>query len=192
MKIFLFESESFQGSLHDQGPEKYQDDRQSSLCNISLSTVILWSHENTFCAKKAKIKIWFHIFISTVSLVDVRSRQYMTIERGGASADPDPAWWRWTHGMCSTSSHWIWIRIRIRACATTRLRHVLSWTSWYFSGRWSCKDPCCLWEGQRALRFKQKYLHLCSDERRSYGFGMTWGWVINDRIFIFGWTIPLS
>ncbi len=24
------------------------------------------------------------------------------------------------------------------------------------------------------------------------GFGMTWGWVINDRIFIFGWIIPLS
>ncbi len=65
-------------------------------------------------------------------------------------------------------------------------------SSWYFSGPWSCKDPCCLWEGQRALRFKQKCLNLCSeDERRSYGFGTTWGWVINDRIFIFGWTIPL-
>ncbi len=23
------------------------------------------------------------------------------------------------------------------------------------------------------------------------GFGTIWGWVINDRIFIFGWTIPL-
>ncbi len=33
---------------------------------------------------------------------------------------------------------------------------------------------------------------LCSeDEQRSYGFKTTWGWVINDRIFIFGWTIPL-
>ncbi len=27
--------------------------------------------------------------------------------------------------------------------------------------------------------------------RESYEFGTTWGWVINDRIFIFGWTIPL-
>ncbi len=28
---------------------------------------------------------------------------------------------------------------------------------------------------------------MCSDdERRSYGFEMTWGWVINDRIFILG------
>ncbi len=30
------------------------------------------------------------------------------------------------------------------------------------------------------------------DEWRYYGFGMTWGWVINDRILIFGWTIPLK
>ncbi len=27
---------------------------------------------------------------------------------------------------------------------------------------------------------------------RSYGSGTTWGWVINDRILIFGWTIPLN
>ncbi len=48
-------------------------------------------------------------------------------------------------------------------------------------------------EGQRALRFHQKYLTLCSeDEQRSYGFGTTWGWVINDRSFIFGWTNPLN
>ncbi len=43
-------------------------------------------------------------------------------------------------------------------------------------------------QGQKALGFHQKYLNLCSkDERRSYGFRMTWGWVINDRIFFFGW-----
>ncbi len=47
-------------------------------------------------------------------------------------------------------------------------------------------------EGQRALGFHQKYLNLCSeDERRSYGFGTTWGRVIKDRIFILGWTNPL-
>ncbi len=47
-------------------------------------------------------------------------------------------------------------------------------------------------QGQKALGFHQKYLHLCSeDERRSYRFGTTWGWEINDRIFIFGWTNPL-
>ncbi len=47
-------------------------------------------------------------------------------------------------------------------------------------------------EDLRALGMHQKYLHLCSeDEWRSYEFGMAWGWVINDRIFIFWWTIPL-
>ncbi len=34
---------------------------------------------------------------------------------------------------------------------------------------------------QNALGFHQKYLHFCSeDEQRSYRFGTTWGWVIND------------
>ncbi len=47
-------------------------------------------------------------------------------------------------------------------------------------------------EDQRALGINKKYRNLCSeDEWRFYEFGMTWGWVINDRIFIFGWTIPL-
>ncbi len=44
-----------------------------------------------------------------------------------------------------------------------------------------------------ALGFHQKYLNLCSkDEWRSYWFRTTWGWVINDRMFMFGWTIPLK
>ncbi len=37
-----------------------------------------------------------------------------------------------------------------------------------------------------------EYLPLCSAEQRhSCRFGTTWGWVNDDRIFIFGWTIPL-
>ncbi len=41
------------------------------------------------------------------------------------------------------------------------------------------------------LQHSSEYLPLCSAEQRhSYRFGTTWGWV-NDRIFIFGWTIPL-
>ncbi len=48
-------------------------------------------------------------------------------------------------------------------------------------------------ECQKALGFHHKYLHLCSeDKRRSCRFETTWGWVINDRFFIFGWTIPLN
>ncbi len=38
-----------------------------------------------------------------------------------------------------------------------------------------------------------EYLPLCSAEQRhSYWFKTTWDWVNDDRIFIFGWTIPLS
>ncbi len=53
--------------------------------------------------------------------------------------------------------------------------------------------PLLSMQGQKALRFCKKYRKLCSkDERRSYMFGRTLGWVITDRIFIFGRTIPLK
>ncbi len=167
----------------------------------------------------------------------------MTQARGGASADPDPAWWRWNtrrddveHKAC-VQRHHAGSRSALtppracvmycRECTSTRetvekkmwnkiiifvffAQKVFLWlrkitvdrlmshgllcrSSWYFSGPWSCKDPCCLWEGQRALRYHKKYLNLCSeDERRFYRFGTTSGWVINDRIFIFGWTNPFN
>ncbi len=175
-----------------------------------------------------------------------------------ASADPDPAWWRWALALCSTSSRLVfnvitlciqchhavcsmssrWIRIS--TCATTHLCHVLSWThvhksnsrdenmeyNHYFyllcaktilmpSIRFTVEplmlhglfyqSPCYVsghgnfsvvllsMEGLRVLRFKLKYINLCSDnEQRSYGFGTTSGWVINDNIFIFGQTNPLK
>ncbi len=37
-----------------------------------------------------------------------------------------------------------------------------------------------------------EYLPLCSEQTHSYRFGNTWGWVNDDRIFLLGWTIPLS
>ncbi len=38
-----------------------------------------------------------------------------------------------------------------------------------------------------------KYLLLClTEERNSYRFGMTWGWISDDRISIFGWTTLFS
>ncbi len=47
------------------------------------------------------------------------------------------------------------------------------------------------YKGQKALLFHKKYLNLCSeDEQKIYGFGTILGWVINDIIFIFRWTIP--
>ncbi len=46
---------------------------------------------------------------------------------------------------------------------------------------------------QPDYKLSSKYLPLCSTEQRnSYRFGSTWGWVNDYRIFIFGWTIPLS
>ncbi len=40
--------------------------------------------------------------------------------------------------------------------------------------------------------YSSQYLPLCSAEQRhSYRFGTTWGWA-NDKVFISGWTIPLS
>ncbi len=64
---------------------------------------------------------------------------------------------------------------------------------YYLSGPGNIAVALLFMEGQRALRFYQNYLNLCSeDERRSYGFGTTWGWVINDRLFIFRWTNPLN
>ncbi len=41
------------------------------------------------------------------------------------------------------------------------------------------------------LDIHQKYLNLYSEDEQSYEFGSKWGWVINDRIYFFGWTIPL-
>ncbi len=38
-----------------------------------------------------------------------------------------------------------------------------------------------------------KYHLLClTEERNSYRFGATWGWVNDDRIFIFGWVLYFS
>ncbi len=46
---------------------------------------------------------------------------------------------------------------------------------------------------QPGYKLSSKYVPLCSAEQRnSYRIGTTWGWVNDDRIFIFGWTIPLS
>ncbi len=60
----------------------------------------------------------------------------------------------------------------------------------------SLEHVCCIavYAGSEKLVdfIKNIFVYLCSeDEWRFYRFGTTWEWVINDRIFIFGWTIPL-
>ncbi len=45
---------------------------------------------------------------------------------------------------------------------------------------------------QPGYKLSSEYLPLCSAEQtHSYRFGSTWGWVNDDRIFIFGCTVPL-
>ncbi len=46
---------------------------------------------------------------------------------------------------------------------------------------------------QPGYKLSSEYLPLClAEHRHLYRFGTTWGWVNYDRIFIFGWTIPLN
>ncbi len=77
-------------------------------------------------------------------------------------------------------------------CAQTKQKYQLYSTSLFFmSASAPIHESTMTQRGQKALGFHQKYLNLSSeDERRSYGFGTTGRW--DDRIFIFGWTIPLK
>ncbi len=45
--------------------------------------------------------------------------------------------------------------------------------------------------GSKTTSLTSKY-HLLSLTKKTAQFGTTWGWVNDDRFFIFGWTIPLS
>ncbi len=45
---------------------------------------------------------------------------------------------------------------------------------------------------QPDYKLSSEYLPLCSEQTHSYRFGSTWGWVNDDRIFIFGWTVSLN
>ncbi len=50
---------------------------------------------------------------------------------------------------------------------------------------------CCLCRVRKLWIHQKYFIWVQVDERKSYGFGTTWRWVIYERIFIFGWTIPL-
>ncbi len=62
-----------------------------------------------------------------------------------------------------------------------------------FLGLGTFQLHCCLCRIRKLSDLIKNILTWRSeDERRSCRFVMTWGWVINDVIYIFGWTIPLS
>ncbi len=85
-----------------------------------------------------------------------------------------------------------------RNISTITIEHLMShglfyWWPCYVSGPGNITVVLLSMMGQRALGFHQKHLNLCSeDEQRYYDFVTMWGWVIKDRIFIFGRTIPLN
>ncbi len=82
--------------------------------------------------------------------------------------------------------NWSWATDVTWTVLPIYLLHFWTWENF------SCV-PLLSMEAQIALRFHKKYLNLCfEDEQRFYGFGTTWGWVIDDIIFILGWTNPLS
>ncbi len=65
------------------------------------------------------------------------------------------------------------------------LTSIVFFFSYYGSHYYAPKQP--------GYTLSSKYLHLCSAEQRhSYRFGTIWGWVNDDIIFMFRWTIPLS
>ncbi len=59
---------------------------------------------------------------------------------------------------------------------------------WFVKAQFLCELKCVLTVTMltTVTLMRTKYPNLC------YGFGTAWGWVINDRILIFGWTIPLT
>ncbi len=101
----------------------------------------------------------------------------------------------------SSSSKPVWMSL---FCWTQRK---IFWRMWETEPFWGTIDFHSIWNTivfffptmevngapkQPGYKLSSKYLPLCSAEQRnSYRFGTTWGRVNDDRIYIFGWTIPL-
>ncbi len=145
---------------------------------------MLGSYENTFCA----------LLYSTLLLFRVSLRRtFMRIPwhmRCGLFAAVVNA-----HRSLKQKRRNCWIKLFLFSLRTKRILDV-TWTILTMSllPFWALNVVVVLlsMEGQKALGVHQKHLNLCSEEKlRSNTFRKTWGWVINDRIFIFGWTILL-
>ncbi len=64
---------------------------------------------------------------------------------------------------------------------------------YYLSGHWMCQLCCSLWKVRKLSDFIKNIL-ICVPKMNKglYRFETTRGWAINDRILLFGWTIPLT
>ncbi len=102
-------------------------------------------------------------------------------------------WWSNLLALCICYIQYVCCTFSLLVCmhcgrltleVTILIRSLLPF--WALKVRFHC---CLCWSA-----FNQKYLYnLCSNhERKSYGFGTTRGWVINDWLFILGWTLALN
>ncbi len=112
------------------------------------SVVLFYEATRILCAQnKTKITTLFNNLFSSMSVFNVHSRKYHACV--------------YLHVLHLVYKHATW---------TILMMSLLSF--------WALNVSVALLsiQGQKALRFPQKYLHLCSeDEWRSYGFGTTWG-----------------
>ncbi len=93
----------------------------------------------------------------------------------------------------SSSSKRVWMSL---FCWTQRK---ILWRMWETEQFWCTIDYHSIYFSYYGSQWCPKnslvtnFLPLCSAEQRhSYRFGTTWGWVNDDSIFIFGWIIPLT
>ncbi len=97
------------------------------------------------------------------------------------SSSSKPAW------MCLFC--WTQRKIFWRMWETEQFWGTIDFHSIFFPDIWKSILP----QKQPGYKLYSKYLPLCSTEQtHSNRIGTTWGWVNDDRIFIFGWTVPLS
>ncbi len=70
----------------------------------------------------------------------------------------------------------------------------VSWRCFsFFSRAQQCYLLGSQWDSHRPPGFYLKCLNLCSEDKQSfYGVGTTYGQVNNDKIFILGWSNPLT
>ncbi len=93
----------------------------------------------------------------------------------------------------SSSSKVVWISLFCRTQSKIFWRQFVTRLFWgtmdfhsrkkkYYGSQWC----------PRTALFPTFFIPLCSAEQRhAYRFGTIWGWVNDDRIFVFWWTIPL-
>ncbi len=138
--------------------------------------------EYFLCAKKTKITTLFNNLFSSVSVSAPRSGEY----------HDTCVWCCWRRSRCSDAVlSWVCVKVYYGREEIVEWSHWITWTILTMSLLPFCAlnvvVPLLPMQGQKALGFHQKYLNLHpEDERTSYR-----GWVINDRSFIFGWTILL-